>query len=166
MTDITATKTGFGNLDEANFYAIVLGSKVELIEIRRGPFEVEEIKRSAICPNKWVQVRQCVASEFNNRLKAEGIRKGKWSSSPTCLSRLFGKELCALFWAIEQDDVTKQEVETALRGWLGLKPEERWWLATMTGAQTGSAKDMGIGWRQALRVALCWSRDQMLEEAA
>ena len=38
----------------------------------------------------------------------------------------------------------------------GLKPEERWWLYTMTAAATGLAHQTGMGWRAALRQALCF----------
>jgi Protein of unknown function (DUF3780) len=37
-----------------------------------------------------------------------------------------------------------------------LKPEERWWLYTMTAAATGLAHQAGMGWRDALRRALCF----------
>ena len=39
--------------------------------------------------------------------------------------------------------------------WEGLAPEERWWLYTMTVANTGQALiHRGVGWRKALRAAL------------
>src|SRR5438105_7002775 len=36
------------------------------------------------------------------------------------------------------------------------EPEERWWLYTMTAAATGLAHQTGMGWRGALRQALCF----------
>jgi hypothetical protein len=59
-------------------------------------------------------------------------------------------------WAIEQADVSPEEIAVAIRNWLGLKPEERWWLYTMTAAATGLAHQAGMGWRDALRLALCF----------
>ena len=50
------------------------------------------------------------------------------------MQRLFGKELLVLLWAVEAPDVTPEEIAVAIRNWLGLKPEERWWLYTMTAA--------------------------------
>src|ERR1019366_4206904 len=47
-------------------------------------------------------------------------------------------------------------IAVAIRNWLGLKPEERWWLYTMTAAATGLAHQQGLGWRGALRQALCF----------
>ena len=53
-------------------------------------------------------------------------------------------------------DVTAEEIAVAIRNWHGLKPEERWWLYTMTAATTGLAHQAGMGWRGALRQALCF----------
>ena len=72
------------------------------------------------------------------------------------MQRLFGKELLVLLWAVELPDVTPEEIAVAIRNWHGLKPEERWWLYTMTAAATGLAHQSGMGWRGALRQALCF----------
>ena len=46
-------------------------------------------------------------------------------------------------------------ISTAMRNWLGLVPEERWWLYTMTNASTGHAVNgKGKGWRKAGHFAL------------
>ncbi|MBU4351446.1 DUF3780 domain-containing protein, partial [Patescibacteria group bacterium] len=56
-------------------------------------------------------------------------------------------------WAIEECDPVL--ISTAVRNWLGLAPEERWWLYTMTNASTGHAlNDRNKGWRKAIRFAL------------
>ena len=57
-----------------------------------------------------------------------------------------------LAWAIEGLDTEK--IGTALRNWLSLRPEERWWLFGMTAATVGAPNDRGRGWRMALRYAL------------
>src|ERR1700737_4673543 len=95
-------------------------------------------------------------SEFNRRLKAEGKPAGRWGAAETAVQRLLGKELLVLLWAIELPGVTPEEIAVAIRNWLGLKPEERWWLYTMTAAATGLAHQQGLGWRGALRCALCF----------
>ena len=42
-----------------------------------------------------------------------------------------------------------------MHNWLGLVPEERWWLYTMTNAATGHAVNgRNKGWRKAVRFAL------------
>ncbi|MCI0529792.1 MAG: DUF3780 domain-containing protein, partial [Nitrospira sp.] len=69
------------------------------------------------------------------------------------VSRLLGKELVLLAWAIEDADPTL--IPIAVKNWLGLKPEERWWLFTMTNAATGHAiNGRNKGWRKAVRYAL------------
>ena len=45
-------------------------------------------------------------------------------------------------------------IPIAVRNWLALRPEERWWLFGMTAITTGGVNDGGKGWRLALRHAL------------
>ena len=88
-------------------------------------------------------------------LKEQEVRRGRWRERGiTPLSRTFGKELVLLAWAIEDADPGR--VQMAIANWLGLKPEERWWLYTMTNAATGQAlAGRNRGWRVAVRYALC-----------
>ena len=104
----------------------------------------------------WDVVSPEVRAEFNRRLKAEGKPAGRWGADETAVQRLFGKELLVLLWAVELPDVKPEEITVAIRNWLGLKPEERWWLYTMTAAAAGLAHHAGMGWRGALRQALCF----------
>ena len=64
---------------------------------------------------------------------------------------MFGKETLLLVWAIE--DCDPSIIPVAIRNWLGLSPEERWWLFTMTNASSGGLNDK-YGWRKAIRYAL------------
>ena len=64
---------------------------------------------------------------------------------------MLGKELLVLAWAVEK--AGESQVPNAVRNWIGLKPEERWWLFTATAAATGLPQDADIGWRKALRFA-------------
>lgn len=68
------------------------------------------------------------------------------------VERLLGKELLILAWAIEE--APEETIPNAVRNWIGLKPEERWWLYAITAAATGGVDDTNIGWRKALRYAL------------
>ncbi|MGH6877804.1 MAG: DUF3780 domain-containing protein, partial [Rhizomicrobium sp.] len=104
----------------------------------------------------WDAVSPEARAEFNRRLKLESKQAGRWGADETAVQRLFGKELLVLLWAVESPDVRPEEIAVAIRNWLGLKPEERWWLYTMTAAATGLAHQVGIGWRGALRHALCF----------
>jgi hypothetical protein len=83
-----------------------------------------------------------------------GVKTGKWlKAGQVPVERSLGKELVLLAWAIEDCDPVL--ISTAVRNWLGLVPEERWWLYTMTNASTGHAiNDRGKGWRKAVRFAL------------
>jgi Protein of unknown function (DUF3780) len=102
----------------------------------------------------WEQIEEEVKAEFNRRLRAMGIKTGRWlKKGQVPVDRTLGKELTLLAWAIEDADPAL--IPTAIRNWLGLAPEERWWLYTMTNAATGHAlKDRNRGWRKAVRFAL------------
>lgn len=108
----------------------------------------------------WDAVAGDARAEFNRRLRLDGKPSGRWGADDTAIQRLFGKELLVLLWAIEAPDVRPEEIGAAVRNWLGLKPEERWWLYTMTAAGTGLAHQTGMGWRGALRQALCFGTRQ------
>ncbi|WP_442754266.1 DUF3780 domain-containing protein [Methylocystis sp. JAN1] len=116
----------------------------------------EVVLRAQLDKAKWDAISGEVRLEFNRRLKAARRKPGKWSQGANGVQRLLGKELVVLVWAIEQDDVSTEMTEVAMKNWLGLKPEERWWLYTMTAASTGFAHQVGMGWRDALRKALCF----------
>jgi Protein of unknown function (DUF3780) len=102
---------------------------------------------------KWAAIADEVRAEFNRRLKPLGSKPGQWNGSSVPVSRLFGKELVLLAWAIEDADPTL--IPSAIQNWLGLRPEERWWLYTMTNGATGHAiSGRNKGWRKAVRFAL------------
>lgn len=102
---------------------------------------------------KWNAIADEMRVEFNRRLKKQGIPTGRWKSGVNPLSRLLGKELALLAWAIEDADPAL--IPAAIKNWQGLAPEERWWLYTMTAAATGHAiHGRGKGWRKAVRFAL------------
>lgn len=128
----------------------------------------EDNKMRVVLPRiKWEGIADAVRSEFNQRLKQNGLKTGQWKTGQTPLSRLFGKELVLLAWAIEDADPAL--ISVAIKNWLGLVPEERWWLFTMTNAATGHAiAGRSKGWRKAVRYALTEnpvsdSRPQRLE---
>lgn len=114
----------------------------------------EDNKIRVILPRlKWEGIADTVKAEFNQRLKQDGLKSGQWKAGRIPLSRLFGKELVLLAWAIE--DAEPALIPVAIKNWLGLTVEERWWLFTMTNAATGHAiSGRGKGWRKAVRYAL------------
>ena len=102
---------------------------------------------------KWNDIAEALRAELNSRLKHEGRRPGKWKVGYNFVSRVLGKELTLLAWALEDADPAL--TATAIANWLGLQPEERWWLYTMTAAATGHCQSgRGRGWRKAVRHAL------------
>jgi len=110
--------------------------------------------KSIITRLKWEQIENDVKAEFNRRLRKLEIKTGAWKKKGQVpVNKTFGKELTLLCWAIEDTDPAL--ILTAVRNWLGLAPEERWWLYMMTNASSGDAilgKDKG--WRKAVRYAL------------
>lgn len=124
-------------------------------KIRAVKDESDERLRVFLPRVKWDGIADALSSEFNRRLKEMGYKKGRWKKRGlTPVSRLFGKELVLLGWAIEDADPGR--IPAAVANWLGLLPEERWWLYTMTNAATGQAlRGKNTGWRAAVRFALC-----------
>ena len=103
--------------------------------------------------SKWNEIAEVVRAELNARLKKAGRKPGKWKTGCNPITRILGKELTLLAWAIEDADPAL--IPTAIANWQGLTPEERWWLYTMTAAATGNAvTDRNRGWRKAVRFAL------------
>jgi len=104
--------------------------------------------------HQWDAIENETKAEFNRRLRALGIKTGKWlKKGQIPVDRTLGKELTLLAWSIEDCDPLL--IPAAVRNWLGLAPEERWWLYTMTNASTGHASnDRNKGWRKAVRFAL------------
>lgn len=110
------------------------------------------VDRVALSRQRWTAIRSEVQREFNARLKAHNLQTSAWKIGENLVDRLLGKELCVLAWAIEGMEPDK--IPVAVRNWLSLRPEERWWLFKMTALTTGTLKDEGKGWRLALRHAL------------
>jgi hypothetical protein len=101
---------------------------------------------------RWTAIRSEVQRAFNVRLKERNLKTSAWKVGANPVDRLLGKELCVLAWAIEGMDF--DHIPIAVRNWLALRPEERWWLFGMTAITTGGVNDGGKGWRLALRHAL------------
>lgn len=100
----------------------------------------------------WSAIADIARREFNDRLKAAKVLTGRWHSGTNLVERLLGKELCVLAWAAE----TAGDDQLPVIGsrWAALRPEERWWLFSMTVAEAGLPDDTQRGWRRALFLAL------------
>ena len=94
-------------------------------------------KLRAVLPRgKWNSLADDVRVEFNRRLKRQGLPSGRWKTGTNPVTRLLGKELTLLAWAVEDADPSL--IPAAVKNWLGLAPEERWWLFTMTNRSDGT----------------------------
>lgn len=110
------------------------------------------IERLVLDRRRWTEIRGQVQRAFNLRLKEHKLQTSSWKVGENMVDRLLGKELCVLGWAVEQMEMEK--IPVAVRNWLALRPEERWWLFGMTALATGGVGDADRGWRIALRHAL------------
>lgn len=110
------------------------------------------IDRAVLDRARWMAIRAEVQRAFNARLSTHNLKPSAWKAGENLVDRLLGKELCVLVWAAEHMEMEKLPV--AVRNWLALRPEERWWLFGMTAMSTGGISDGDKGWRLALRHAL------------
>lgn len=102
---------------------------------------------------RWERLAERMETQLNVRLRQEGATLGAWRTGLNLVRRDLGKELTLLCWAIEEAD--PGTIDLAISNWLGLEPEERWWLYTQTAAATGDAlTGRGRGWRKAVQFAL------------
>jgi len=107
----------------------------------------------AVVPHiTWTVISSTARSDFNERLKAQKQVTGRWKVGKTLVDRLLGKELCVLAWASEK--ATSEQLPIICARWAALRPEERWWLFSMTVAEAGLPEDSDSGWRKALYFAL------------
>jgi hypothetical protein len=108
--------------------------------------------RAVVGRQTWTVLADAARRDFNERLKANKQSTGRWKTGRTLLEKLLGKELCVLAWAAEGS--TPEEMPVICTRWAALRPEERWWLFSMTVAEAGLPEDGDRGWRKALRFAL------------
>ena len=100
----------------------------------------------------WSAIADIARREFNDRLKTVKVLTSRWHTGTNRVDRLLGKELCVLAWAAET--ATEGQLPVICSKWAALRPEERWWLFSMTVAEAGLPEDTQRGWRRALFLAL------------
>ena len=100
----------------------------------------------------WSVISDITRREFNDRLKTAKVTTGRWRTGTNLVDRLLGKELCVLAWAAET--ANEDQLPVICSKWAALRPEERWWLFSMTVAEAGLPEDTQRGWRRALFHAL------------
>jgi hypothetical protein len=117
-----------------------------------GPALIAANLRCMLDRPRWLKIVDALEEELNRRLRAAGMKGGHFKAGDNPVARLLGKELVLLAWAVEDAEPTL--VPNAIQNWRGLVPEERWWLYTMTAAQTAHHSKHHVGWRKAIRFAL------------
>lgn len=142
---------GFGcpnKSDTHHFVVDIPASRTGRILITESYSALDVVERCTLPKQIWVAFSEDVQYEFNVRLKEKRLSTSRWKVGENKVERLLGKELLCLAWAVEQADLSV--IPQAILNWKGFKPEERWWLCTMTAAATGRRSDAGTGWRKAL----------------
>ena len=109
-------------------------------------------ERVVLLRRVWSGISDIARREFNDRLKAAKVLTARWHSGTNLVERLLGKELCVLAWAAET--ASDDQLRVIGSKWAALRPEERWWLFSMTVAEAGLPEDTQRGWRRALFHAL------------
>ena len=94
-----------------------------------------EEERVVLERNIWSAIADIARREFNDRLKGAQMLTGRWHIGTNLIDRLLGKELCVLAWAAET--ATLEQILVICSKWAALRPEERWWLFSMTVAEAG-----------------------------
>lgn len=112
----------------------------------------DSIVRCRLARATWTAVADEAKRVLNERLKEKKLSSSRWASGTNKVERLLGRELCVLAWAVEA--APTESISNALRNWVGLRPDERWWLFSMAASMTGGVDDAEIGWRKAIRIAL------------
>jgi hypothetical protein len=111
-----------------------------------------EEERVVLSRPVWSAIAEVARREFNDRLKTAKVLTGRWHTGTNLVDRLLGKELCVLAWAAET--ASDDQLPVVSSKWAALRPEERWWLFSMTVAEAGLPEDAKRGWRRALFHAL------------
>ena len=80
----------------------------------------QDVKLRVALPRaKWTAVADEARVEFNRRLRKQGLPPGRWKRGDTPVTRLLGKELTLLAWAVEDADPAL--IPAAIRNWLGAR---------------------------------------------
>ena len=164
----TRPQAGFGipedEIDPQRFIVEISSSNRELITIIEdygisGPKydsdeneHVDRVVRCRIDSRRWRQVATPLRNAFNERLKSRKFKPGRWEVGENRVHRLLGREMCVLLWAIER--CNEEKIPAAINAWIGLRPEERWWLYAMAAQNSGKAGDYDRGWRKAIQFGL------------
>lgn len=109
-----------------------------------------EKERARISLVVFSTIADDVKEFFNARLKKEKQRTGNWHKGKVMFDRLLGRELCVLFWALEQTyPKDREDHETIVDNWKAMFDTERWLLYFRTNSHLAIFKNTN-GWYRAL----------------
>ncbi|AIF44928.1 hypothetical protein X953_18945 [Virgibacillus sp. SK37] len=114
-----------------------------------------EEEKAVLTIKQWELIKPVVQYIFNSQLKEEGKRTSRFVKGDNYLSKLYGKQLLVLVWAIELTD-KQLDIKNAVLNWKGFSREEQWWLFTMINAASGKSKDR-FGWRAGIKEVLLYN---------
>ena len=148
---VRVRRDGSAVIEERHVWEAADGGEVGAPEVAAG--DGAPLLKVTLDGYRWERIAEPVAGDFNRRLRAAGSPVGRWLKGETVLAAHFGKELTLLAWAVEEIDPTV--MPSMLANWLGLAPEERWWLYTTINATATATQppDPERGWRKAIRIA-------------
>jgi len=162
MSDLGPPRTfGFGVPDAIDPHHFVVrvpsgsAGDIEIIEdfgINARSTDDSQILRCRLTRTAWNGIKEEAKRVLNDRLREKGLKVSRWSAGDNKVERLLGRELCLLAWTAEA--ARPEDYLTACASWAALAPEERWWLFRMCDNTAGTADDVDIGWRKAVRIAL------------
>jgi hypothetical protein len=151
---------GFDPAQSPHHFAVVLDRDTGAVEIEerfkwgdedQADTTPEPSLKARLDAYRWSRISGAAADTFNRRLRHVGLATGTWSAE-TPLAPHIGKELTLLVWAVE--DADPSVVPAMLANWLGLAPEERWWLYSTVNATSGHPEHgRDRGWRKAIKIA-------------
>lgn len=129
----------------------VWGDDESAVEEARPPVVKAELTRA-----RWERIAPAVRQELNAKLRRAGRRPGEWRVGETLLAPHLGKELTLLAWVVERAEADPEDgtISRMVSNWLGLVPEERWWLyATVNASWDLPEHGPDRGWRKAIKIA-------------
>ena len=151
--------------DTPRYFELRLTAQQALLFEVQPSSEFEAAPKAALSLPHWERVRPLVEGEWASSPSAKSRatrpslgeraaeRQVRLGGQKTKLSGARGKELCLLFWALEDGPDTL--LDTITRSWVAIAPEERWWLYSTINGTGNNHPDSGHdrGWRAAIKVA-------------
>lgn len=142
---------GIGVLEETQHYYILDIEKDNIKVFITYDNGITKDLQIIINNQQWELIKDAMINRYKKSLKTNNYKINRIIKGENKLNTLLAKETILLFWGIEGTE-NKDNINSAIRNWEGLSPEERWYLYTMTNANL--SKDINKGWRGAIKKIL------------